>query len=75
MKLQDNRPIAEQISVPVTYFYADPGSLFSPQLADWYKEHIVTPYKAVRFPESTHMLISDHPELFTEEVRKVLTGE
>lgn len=75
MKLQDNRPIAEQISVPVTYFYADPGSLFSPKLADWYKEHIVTPYKAVRFPESTHMLISDHPELFTEEVRKVLTGE
>ncbi len=75
MKLQDNRPIAEQISVPVTYFYADPGSLFSPQLADWYEEHIVTPYKAVRFPESTHMLISDHPELFTEEVRKVLTGE
>ena len=75
MKLQDNRPIAEQISVPVTYFYADPGSLFSPQLADWYKEHIVTPYKAVRFPESTHMLISDHPELFTEEVCKVLTGK
>lgn len=24
MKLQDNRPAVEQITVPVTYFYADP---------------------------------------------------
>ena len=34
MKLQDNRPVVELITVPVTYFYADPGSLFSPKLAD-----------------------------------------
>ena len=58
--------------MPVTYFYADPGSLFSPALADWYKEHIVTPYRAVCFPESTHMLVTDYPEKFTEEVTKVL---
>lgn len=72
MKLQDNRPIVEEITVPVTYFYADPGSLFSPKLADWYSEHVPTQYNAVRFPESTHMLVSDYPEKFAEEVGKVL---
>ena len=72
MKSQDNRPTVGQITVPVTYFYADPGSLFSPKLADWYRDHVVTPYKAVCFPESTHMLVSDYPEKFAEEVGAVL---
>lgn len=72
MKTQDNRPIVGQITVPVTYFYADPGSLFSPELADWYGNHITSPFRAVRFPESTHMLITDYPEKFTEEVSTVL---
>ena len=72
MKTQDNRTVVEQITVPVTYFFADPGSLFSPKLADWYQEHVRTPYKAVRFPESTHMLVSDYPEKFAEEVEAVL---
>ena len=30
MKAQDNRDTVEMITVPLTYFYADPGSLFSP---------------------------------------------
>ena len=72
MKAQDHRPVVGQITVPVTYFFADPGSLFSPALADWYKEHVTTPYRAVRFPESTHMLVSDYPEKFAEEVTAVL---
>ncbi|MCR5135660.1 MAG: alpha/beta hydrolase [Oscillospiraceae bacterium] len=72
MKTQDNRPTVEQITVPVTYFYADPGSLFSPELADWYREHVKTPFTAVRFPESTHMLVSDHPEKFAAEVSAAL---
>ncbi|MDO5476679.1 MAG: alpha/beta hydrolase [Eubacteriales bacterium] len=72
MKAQDNRPTVSQITVPVTYFYADPGSLFSPALADWYKDHITAPYRAVCFPESTHMLVSDHPEKFAKEVSTVL---
>ena len=72
MKLQDNRPAVGQITVPVTYFYADPGSLFSPELAQWYREHVQTKYNAVRFPESTHMLISEYPGKFAEEVGKVL---
>ena len=73
MKSQDNRQAVEQITVPVTYFYADPGSLFSPKLASWYKDHVHTQYDAVRFPDSTHMLISDYPEKFAEEVSKVLS--
>ena len=72
MKIQDNRPVVEEITVPVTYFYADPGSLFSPKLADWYGEHIKTPFKAVCFPKSNHMLVTDYPEKFTEEVRTAL---
>ena len=72
MKMQDNRPVVGQITVPVTYFYADPGSLFSPELAAWYRDHVKAPYKTVRFPESTHMLISEYPEKFAEEVLKVL---
>ena len=72
MKAQDNRQTVEMITVPLTYFFADPGSLFSPKLADWYKEHVKTPYKAVQFPNSNHMLVSDYPEKFTEEVGRVL---
>lgn len=75
MKMQDNRPVVKEISVPVTYFYADPGSLFSPKLADWYKENVKTEYKAVRFPESSHMLVREYPELFAEEIEKVLDNK
>ena len=72
MKAQDHRATVEQISVPLTYFYADPGSLFSPALADWYGEHAKVPYRAVRFPDSDHMLVSNYPEKFAEEVGKLL---
>lgn len=73
MKLQDNRQAVEQITVPVTYFYADPGSLFSPKLADWYGEHVPTQYRAVRFPRANHMLVSDYPGKFAEEIGAVLS--
>lgn len=58
--------------MPVTYFYAVPGSLFSPKLADWYEAHVTSPFRSVAFEDSTHMLITDHPEKFAEEVLKVL---
>ena len=73
MKAQDNRENVGLISVPLTYFYADPGSLFSPKLADWYKEHVNVPYKAVRFKDSDHMLVSNFPEKFAEEVGALLS--
>ena len=72
MKKQDNRPVVGQIAVPFTYLYAHPGSLFSPKLADWYKEHVKVPYQAVCFPECTHMLVTDYPDKFAEVVSDVL---
>lgn len=72
MKTQDNRDAVGQITVPLTYFYADPGSLFSPALEMWYREHAVSPFQSVRFPDATHMLVSDYPELFAAEVGKLL---
>ena len=72
MTKQDNRDVIGMITVPLTYFYADPGSIFSPKLAEWYGEHAKVPYKAVQFPNSTHMLISDNPEKFAKEVGNLL---
>lgn len=72
MTAQDNRDVIGMITVPLTYFYAEPGSLFSPGLAEWYGENAKVPYKAVEFPNSNHMFISDYPEKFAEEVGKLL---
>lgn len=68
----DFRPCVEQITVPVHYFYAVPGSLFSPKLADWYGEKLHTPYHSAGFPNSTHLLISEHPRQFARAVIRVL---
>ena len=75
MKQKDYRRSMEAFTVPVCYFYAVPGSLYSPKLAEWYRAHIRTPYKAVAFQNSTHMLITDHPDQFAEEVIKSLEFE
>ena len=72
MKKQDNRDVISKISVPLTYFYAVPGSLFSPELADWYRQQAKVPFKAVAFPESSHMFISEHPDEFDDELEKLL---
>lgn len=72
MKAKDYRDSVEKITVPVQYFYAVPGSLFSPELAAWYKDHVRTPFRAVAFENSTHMLITDHPEKFAQEVIEVI---
>ena len=75
MKAQDNRETGGMITVPLTYFYADPGSLFSPELANWYRDHVNTPFRAVCFPGSDHMLVSNDPDRFIENVGKILFGD
>lgn len=75
MKETDLRPCVEEITVPVTYFYAVPGSLFSPALADWYGAHVKTPFRSVAFPHSTHILIREHPRRFAREVIRALDRE
>ena len=75
MKSQDLRDVPGMITVPLTYFYADPGSLFSPRLADWYAEQVQIPYRAVCFPGSDHMLVTNDPVRFTQNVSALLCGE
>ncbi len=72
MKAQDNRSVISEITVPLTYFYAVPGSLFSPALAAWYQAQAKTVFRSVAFPKSTHMFISEHPEQFAKELAKLL---
>lgn len=72
MKTQDHRDVIGRITVPLTYFYAVPGSLFSPALEKWYSEQANVPFRAVAFPDSSHMFISEHPEQFAAELAKLL---
>ncbi len=50
----DNRYVLEKITVPLAYFYADPGNLFDPRLHYYYGEHVSGAYKAVAFPSREH---------------------
>ena len=68
----DYRDVVGKIDVPVHYFYATPGSLFSPELADWYRDHIHAPFSSTGFPNSSHMLISEHPIQFAKAVLRAL---
>lgn len=72
MKQADLRNAVEKITVPLTYFYAEPGSLFSPALARWYRTHTNCLYHSVGFTQSSHMLIAEHPELFAQELQKLI---
>ena len=72
MKSQDLRGCIAELDVPLTYFYADPGTLFSPDLAEWYGQTVPTKYKSVRFEKATHLLIEKQPEKFASEVAALL---
>jgi len=74
MKLQDNRDFIEKVDVPLTYFYADPGSIFLPELEKWYRENCKTEFESVRF-EGTHLFISDDPDTFTNKVSLLIENE
>lgn len=72
LKGRDYRPVVEKITVPLHYFYAVPGSLYSPKLEGWYRENVRSQFSSAAFEDSTHMLITDHPDLFAQEVIKVI---
>ena len=72
MEAQDNRDVLKKITVPLRYFYPTPGSLFSPDLEQWYRKNAVSDFKSVEFPDSTHLLIAEHPRMFADEVEKLL---
>ena len=68
---QDNRKVVGKISVPLTYFYSNPGSLFSPELATWYRNNAVSAFRAEEF-EGDHMFIMDNPDGFAKKLSEVL---
>ena len=72
MKSQDHRESFKGLTIPLSYFYADPGSLFSSVLAEWYAKNVPTFNKAVKFENATHMFISEQPGRFAEEVAMLL---
>lgn len=72
MKTQDLRGCIAALDIPLTYFFADPGSLFSPGLAEWYGQTVPTAYKSVAFERATHLLIEEQPKKFASEVAALL---
>ncbi len=72
METADLRDVIPKVSVPLTYLYADPGTLFSPKLAEWYRSKATAPFKSIRFPKSTHMFVAVHPDQFTRVLKKLL---
>ena len=72
MKAQDHRGCFAGLDIPLAYFFADPGSLFSPELAEWYASNVPSAFKAVRFQDATHMLVDEQPEKFAAEVAALL---
>lgn len=72
MKAQDHRCCFTGLDVPLTYFYANPGSLFSPWLAEWYAQNVPTEFKDVCFQGASHMLVEEQPEKFAAEVAALL---
>ena len=72
MKSQDLRGCFAKLDVPLTYFYANPGSIFSPELAQWYEQNVPTEYKSVCFEHATHLLVEEQPEKFAAEILALL---
>lgn len=68
----DFRECLASIEVPLTYFYAVPGSLYPQSLWEWYRDHVHVPYQAVAFPDSTHRFVTEHPDRFAEELGRLL---
>ncbi len=72
MKIEDYRPVFEDLHVPLTYFFPDPGSIFLPELVIWYRQHVPTRFRVVRFRGCTHMLIAERPGKFAEEMARIV---
>ena len=72
MEYQDNRNVVGEITVPLRYFYSTLGSIFSPELEQWYRKNAVSDFQSAEFPNSTHLLIAENPRHFAEEIEKLL---
>ena len=68
---QDNREVFKKMNVPLVYFYANPGSIFSPKLVNWYRDNSVNEFRAEEF-KGNHMFIMDNPDVFAQKLVNVL---
>ena len=68
---QDNRAVVKKMNVPLVYFYANPGSIFSPKLVNWYRENTANKFRSEEF-EGNHMFIMDKPDIFAQKLVNVL---
>ena len=68
----DFRPCIAQITVPTAYIYADPGSLFSPRVKDWYAAQGLPSFRSIGIGNSTHDFLREHPDAFADAVCEIL---
>ena len=68
----DSRDAIPMFRIPVGYFYADPGALYSTDLANYYKETIPAKVTTVPFPSTNHLFFEDMPDLFAEKLIEFL---
>lgn len=69
----DVRSSLPKFTVPTAYFYADPGSLYFPELANYYGEKIANAsYTPVSFASNTHAFPVQMAEQFCESLLEFL---
>ena len=64
----DFRYVLPHITVPTGYFYATPGSLYKPELKDYYEKMIPGAVTSVPFESNDHAFFEKMPEQFSEEL-------
>ncbi len=64
----DFRNTLKTIKVPTAFFYADPGSLFSPDTAHYMQSQVLYDSITVSFKNASHALLFSHGEQFAKEL-------
>lgn len=72
LQQSDYRPVLPTITVPTGIFYASVKPGCRPEAAAYYAEHIPAETYLKEFPDATHALLVEYPELFAQEVRRFI---
>lgn len=64
----DNRAALKKVTVPLGYFYADPGGLYKPELSDFYGSNVAGEYRAYPFAGDSHGFFVERPQEFFEKL-------
>lgn len=71
----DFRKVLEEIHIPVAFFYANPGSLFSPDVAKYMQSKVKGNAIMVPFENASHALLFSHGKQFTKELMHFLQSQ